>query len=157
MTAKNKGKIVYDPVDLNKDSYVEKVKSELDQSRELNALFLVHGYVEAYLSNWIFISGKTVQKREFSQTVSDSIERISFSNLLHVNLMLQNIDEVLYTKIKQFNKQRNDFAHELITIDVNEQKIKEKMKKIVKNGIDILEEVSKLYTKNLDERAKIVQ
>ena len=157
MSAKNKGKIIYDPVDLNKDSYVEKGKSELDHHRELNALFLVHGYVEAYLSNWIFISGKTVQKREFSQSVSDSIERISFSNLLHVNLMLQNIDEVLYTKIKQFNKQRNDFAHELITIDVNEPKIKEKMEKIVKNGIDILEDVSKSYSKTLEERAKIIQ
>lgn len=143
-----------EPVVLSNQSHIEKVNKELNEGRELNAFFLVHGYVEAYLLQWILVSGNLNQKQKFSEKVADSIERITFSNLLHVNLMLGNIDEELYEKIKSFNNQRNNFAHYLITFDIADPKIREKMGKIARNGIEIMKRISEMYTITLDNKQK---
>lgn len=77
--------------------------------------------------------------------------------MLHVHLILGNISELLYSKVKALNDSRNEFAHKIIKIDINDKVTKTKIKKIVLNGIEVCGEVFKLYKKTLDERAKLIK
>ena len=135
--------------------YKKEVTDELDNGREINALFLIHGYIEAYLLEWLYIcTGK--EKIAITKEILKQIDRIPFANILTIHLMLSNIDYVLFKKIQTLNGVRNDIAHELITIDSKDPKNKKKVSAVVKNAITICDEVFRLYKESLDRLQKKV-
>jgi uncharacterized protein YutE (UPF0331/DUF86 family) len=82
------------------------------------------------------------------------VAKIGFKNLLNIHLVLGNIDHALYAKLEKVNDFRNDIAHYLTTIDINNKKEKEKIAGAVRTAIDICDEISKKYVERLGERAK---
>lgn len=138
-------------LEFDKIDYKKEVNEELESGRELNAFLLIHGYIEAYLRDWLFVTGP-IQKNKFSKEIISNIDRMGFYNLLHVHVILGHIDKNLYSKIRELNEKRNSIAHRLIIIDTNNTKTKKYLKKIVLSGIDVCGEVFKLYRKTLDEK-----
>ncbi|MBU0569466.1 hypothetical protein KKB40_01645, partial [Patescibacteria group bacterium] len=130
-----------------------KVFKELNSGREINALFLIHGYIEAYLTDWLFVQGKRM-KSELSKKIVDEVTRIGFRTLTNIHLLLGNIDEALYCKLNLINKARNEIAHTLTTIDISGPTIKQQIKKSVQTAISICDEISAKYQERLGERAK---
>lgn len=138
------------------DDYKSKVESEMGSGREINALFLVHGYIESYLREWLFIGGE-IKKEELKQKVINSIERLSFQNLYINHVMLGNIDIKLYDELEQIKEIRNLFAHELVKIDFNTKKSKNTIKEKVTFAVDVCEEIVKLYKKALIKRQEKIK
>ena len=132
---------------LDKEKIITEINTELNSGKEINALFLIHGYVEACLFEILYLKGaygkKEIPKRE-------NIERMSFFTLNNIHLLLGNIKNKLYSKLEELNKKRNDFAHEIIKIDINNSNTKNKIKNIVVLGINVFEEVFDIYHKILD-------
>src|SRR3989344_2607458 len=104
--------------------YRKEVISELDNGREITSLLLIHGYIEAFLREWIFISGKNT-KIELGKRFMKELEHISFKNLLLIHLSLGNINPGMYNNILRLNNVRNTLAHRLIIIDYSSKTNKE--------------------------------
>lgn len=149
-------KINYDPKLLEEENIIKKISEEIEGDRIINALLLAHGFIEAYLLEILLYSGQ-INIKSLNKKVIENIERISFNNLLHINLVIDNIPFELYQKIINFNKKRNEIVHEMISIDIHDQKIKKKIEKQVKNAIDICNHLSKIYKNKIEERTKIFE
>lgn len=143
----------YAPAPFNEEDYKIKVAKELKEGNEINALFLIHGYLESYLSDWLFLLGE-IPKINFPKERVKDIQKIGFKNLLNIHLVLNNIDFALYNKLKEINDLRNEIAHELTTIDFRNNKTREKIRKKVMAAIVFCGEISKNYKRTLDEKAK---
>ena len=150
MSLKNK-LIPFDQVDYRKE-----VLSELDNGREITALLLIHGYIEAFLREWIFISGKNT-KIELGKGFMKELGRISLKNLLFIHLSLGNISPVIYNNILSLNNVRNTLAHKLIIIDYSSKVNKEKIQNHVKNSISLCEEIAMLYNSVVNSKTLLVQ
>lgn len=124
--------------------YRKEVISELDNGREITALLLIHGYIEAFLREWIFISGKNT-KKELGKAFINELERINFKSLLLIHLSLGNINPGMYNNILRLNNVRNTLAHKLIIIDYSSKANKEKIQNHVRESISACEEIAKLY------------
>lgn len=135
--------------------YKTEVNAELTSGRELNALLLIHGYIEAYLREWLFIVGKS-SKDKLKKTIIEETGRINFKNVLLIHAILGNVDVILYEKTSEINRVRNDLAHDIITIDMNDEKTKKKIRKFVTVGIQVCDEIFKLYKQSLDKKAGLL-
>lgn len=121
-------------------------------------MFLIHGYIEAYLIDWLLIGSTPISKKlTLPLDVIKTIERIGFYKLINIHLVLKNIDKDLYSKAIKLNEVRNDFAHKIIKIDINDKKNKNEIKKIALEGIIICYEIIELYKEFLDERVKKIE
>jgi len=149
-------KINYGPKLLEKENIIKRISEEIKSDRIINALLLAHGFIEAYLLEILLYSGQ-INIKTLNKKVIENIERISFNNLLHINLVIDNISFELYQKIINFNKKRNEIVHEMISIDINDQKIKKKIEKQVKNAIDICNHLSTIYKNKIEERTKMFE
>jgi len=147
--------IKYKPVRLEDIDYKREVNLELENGREINALLLIHGYIEAYLLEWLLICGRFPLSKKISNKIVKEIERLGFNNLLHIHFILGNIDESLYLKAKELNEARNKFAHQIINIDISDKETRDEIRKIVLKGIDLCDEIFKLYRRTLDEKSKM--
>ena len=132
--------------------YRKEIISELANDREITALLLVHGYIEAFLREWIFISGKNM-KMGSNKWYARELEHINFKNILLIHLSLGNIDPVIYNNILRLNNVRNTLAHKLIIIDYSNKMNKEKIHGHVMNSISVCEEIVKLYNQELNAKS----
>lgn len=150
MSLKNK-LIPFDQIDYRKE-----VLSELENGREITALLLIHGYIEAFLRAWIFISGKNT-KIEMGKGFMKELERISFKNLLLIHLSLGNINPGMYNNILRLNNVRNTLAHKLIIIDYSSKANKEKIQNHVRDSVSACEEIAMLYNSVVNSKNLLVQ
>jgi hypothetical protein len=132
--------------------YESKVLSELKNNRPINALFLIHGYLEFYLSEWLFMMSHK-PKSEFSDNIIKEVQNAGFKNLLNAHLIIGNIDETLYKKIECLNDYRNEIAHNFTRINLTNERNCKKWETIVKKGIEFCKEVSEKYLEKANERA----
>jgi hypothetical protein len=142
-------------IDLANIDYKAIVTKEIDGDRGINALFLIHGYIEAFLTDWLFIMGGK-DKTEFTKQTFEFMERVPFATVLHIHHILGSFDYKLYKQINDFNETRNNLAHDLIKMDINDNKTKDKLKRSASYGIKICDEIFKLYKKELDKKQKKV-
>lgn len=145
----------YNPTPFHSIDYEAETKKELNNN-ELNAFLLIHGYIEAYLREWLFIIGG-IKKTKVASRIIKETERITFSTLLIIHLILGNIDQELYDKLSKMNKMRNALVHELIKVDMESIKNREKIKKATLAAITFCDEVFKGYKKGLDAESKVIR
>ncbi len=141
------------PIDFEKVDYKSKILVEMNEGKEINALFFIHSYIEGYLTELIFVTGDRERPR-ISKDMQDSIDRIGFNDLMHVNAMLGNINENLFSKLKTFNKVRNEFVHKIITVDVQSEKVRKKVKKIVLDALEICDILFEIYKKEIERKGE---
>ncbi len=142
----------YDPQELQTDKLLFKIKEEQNE-RPISALLLSHGLIETYLLE-IIISHAGFSKKECSKKIISNIERIGFNNLLHINLMLGNISAELYEQINSINKKRNKIVHELLGLDLNSQKTKNKINRQINKAREVCKKLQTIYIKAIDKKAK---
>jgi hypothetical protein len=146
-------KLNYNPKILEEKEYKTKVSEELKENREITAFLLIHAYIEAYLLEILFYSGKKSNERLNKQAI-DNIGRINFNDLLHINLLLGTIPFDLYKKIYELNKRRNKIAHELLSINIADAQIRNKLKKTTEKAIEFCDNLSSIYMQELNEKTK---
>lgn len=140
----------------HKKNYASEINKELKEGRELNAFMLIHGYIEAYLREWLFVSG-TISKDRLTKEIIHDFDRMSFKNLILIHAILGSFDLKLFNKITKINELRNDLAHELIQIDMNDQKNKKKIGDSARFGIKICDEIFNSYKKKLEAKAEEIK
>ena len=145
--------VEHEPIDFEKVDYKSKILDEINNGRELNALFFIHSYIEGYLTQLIFVTGDK-EMPKISRDMQDSIDRIGFNDLLHVNAMLGNINEKLFAKLKIFNKSRNELVHKIITIDVQSEKTRKKFKRIVIDALEACNNLFEIYKKEIERKGE---
>ena len=144
------------PTPFDKIDYKSVINGELTANRELSAFFLVHGFIEAYLKEWLYYIGNK-SKSALTKNLIEEIDKINFRSVLLLHLAIGSIDPKLYAKIDGLNKQRNKLAHELIKIDIKDVKVVNKLRKSAEMGLQICDEISVLYRSAIDKRAKEVE
>jgi hypothetical protein len=106
----------------------------------------------------ILYSGeKPINIKSFSKNTIENIERINFNTLLHINLILSNIPFDLYKRILEFNKYRNNIVHGLVGIDLRNEKEKKNMIKQIKNAMEIIPILYKIYDRKIKEKSEIFE
>lgn len=149
--------IRYHPTDFNARDYKKEVMGELTNKRELNALFLIHGYIEAYLFDLLFYSGRGfLDKDSISEKVKKDVQRLGFEAFLKIHLILNNIDKKLYDDCAEFNSSRNDFAHKIITINIQDEETRNGIIKSVKDGLGICKRVLRIYEKAVKKKSETI-
>lgn len=146
----------YGPKLPDEKEILKRINEEVKKGRTINAFLLAHGFIEAYLLEILLYSGR-INAKKISKKIIDDIERASFKNLLNINLILGNVSFELYNKIADFNKQRNDIVHGLIGIDTNNPKIEKKLKRQIKNAVEICKQLSCIYKRKIKEKTKYLQ
>ena len=142
----------YNPEPFNQNDYELNVKKELTKSGPVTALLLLHGYIEAYLIDWLFISGEN-KKMDIPKQVVEDVQRLGFKRLLEFHFILGNINQATFDKVELFNKTRNEIAHNLGVIDFNHTHNKKEIEKNVLKGITLCKIIFQNYRKTLDKRA----
>lgn len=137
----------YNPVSLDSRDSIKRVEKEISDKRELNAILLIHGFLEAYLHQ-LFMLGleptKVAIKDLNTYLNSESVNLYSLSNIL---LVFKKIDENVYRNLVEFNKKRNDYEHNLITKDIDKET--QTLKKIAEDGLDLLNRIIEIYEEDI--------
>jgi len=147
--------INYDPTPFDRHNYREKVNAELEEGRELNALLLIHGYIDAYLREWLFVCGSG-KKAALSGQLQKGYARIGFGSIVLVHFILGNISFEQYSRLVSFNARRNELAHGLVMIDTKDERTRRKMRQIAAGGMAACDQIAGGYTRRLDAIAKRV-
>ena len=147
-------KIIYNPEPLAIKDYKRKVKNELSENNEFNALILVYGYIEAYLREWMWLESK-LEKGKSTKTIVKDTERLSFLTILTFHNILGNLDKGLYNDLKLLNSQRNKLVHKIIEIDLGVNK--KTLKQIVCNAIKLCDVVVEKYEKAIAGKTKTIR
>lgn len=140
----------YDPVSLDNHDSIKRVEKEISDKRELNAILLTYGFLEAFLHQlFMFELGSTKKalKSLDNYLNSDGVNLYSLSNIL---LVIHKIDEEVYKSLIEFNKKRNDYAHNLITKDMDKEN--ETLNKIAEDGVNLLKKIIKIYEEDIERR-----
>ncbi len=140
----------YNPIPLEEEDYKEKINFELNKGDHLSAFLLIFAYIESYLTELLLLSG--YRFKDFNKKEITGIERIHFSTLVLIHLIHGRINSILSNKLSNFNKFRNKLIHELVSIDINDKKTQEELKKQTLFGMEICKGLSTIYMKTLNER-----
>ena len=119
------------------------IEDGMKKKDHLYVLFLEAGVIESYLANLIIISGNP--KNKLTSRSKKLLDNWSFSNMLALNQIIGNIVGPLYKELSEFGKDRNDFAHDMISFDFDQPEVKEKLKKVTNRGLEIFRQISDLY------------
>lgn len=139
---------------LDKNKPKESVKKELEEGREIVALFLIHGYIESILRQMILIHPQ--RNFEVNKDEINDFDRVNTKTIILLNLILGQIDYELYKRIEALNAKRNIYAHELISIDLSDSKNKEKIGGIVTEGLITYDALFDCYLRVLDKKQKTI-
>lgn len=135
--------------------YEEEIIAELERNRDVSAFFLIYGYIESYMREWILLSGSTPRLREdFDKKVSEALDRVPFPMLALMHLLLGNIGLHNYNALSQLSKFRNILAHKLVAIDLSEEKNKNEIIRKARAGISICNDIFYLYRQAIEQKAK---
>lgn len=140
----------YDPVSLDSVDAITKINTEISKRRELNAILLTHGFLEAYLHQLFMLESGPIKKTPKTLEAylnSDGLNLYSLSNIL---LVIKKIDDQTYKSLIKFNKIRNDYAHNLITKDIDEED--ENLKIIAEEGVKLLRSIIKIYKNDIKDK-----
>ena len=77
----------YDPVSLDSVDAITKINTEISKRRELNAILLTHGFLEAYLHQLFMLESGPIKKTPKTLEAylnSDGLNLYSLSNILLV-------------------------------------------------------------------------
>ncbi|MFT4250199.1 MAG: hypothetical protein ACMXYD_02450 [Candidatus Woesearchaeota archaeon] len=132
------------------------IQNEITNQNEFSALLLAHGYIEAYLREWFFISGNISKETFNKQTIKD-IERFSFTYVLYTHLVLGNITYSLFKQISSFNQKRNVIAHEIIKINRTHTKTKKSLHSSIQISSSIIKQLAKKYQQSLNKYQKSIR
>ena len=141
----------YDPVSLDSVDAMAKINTEISKRRELNAILLIHGFLEAYLHQLFILelgSIKKAPKTLKDYLKSDGLNLYSLSNIL---MVIKKIDDQTYKSLIKFNNTRNDYAHNLITKNIDEGN--ENLKRMAEDGLKLLGSIIEIYKKDIKDKS----
>lgn len=142
-------RVKYDPADVPEPvTVLDKIKREIDQRNYIHALFLEASALESYLSSLIRVTGLVSKK--LPKKVESAYNRMSFNNLLAVNVVLGNIGDELYRRLADFNSKRNEYAHNLIGFNFENHDEGEEIINTTSSGLDLCLEVDELHKNALE-------
>ncbi len=104
---------------------------------------LSHSFIEAYLLELLFYSSNNTSNIPYK--ISKNIERLNFSSLLTLNFLIGNISFNLYNKIDSLNKKRNEWVHDLRSINFKDSKMKKDVKRAVLSSKKVLLKLGEIY------------
>jgi hypothetical protein len=137
----------------NPETILGKIEDAMKERNYILSLFLEHSTLESYVSELILMANG--KQEEIAKTPLDTYKRINFDTLLSLSYILRYLDHNLYSRLKKFSKERNKFVHNLIGYDFKDPKIKNEVKKLATDGLDLCKVISEkyeniIYSKYLD-------
>lgn len=134
-------------INQNPETILNKIEKSIKSDNYIFSFLLEHNALESYL-NYLFLNIINT-KEDISKRQRGPVERLSFDTLLSLNIIIGTIDNELYKKLQEFNKERNNIVHNLIGYDFSEAD-KDDIITLANNGINLVREISKIYTDYLD-------
>jgi hypothetical protein len=145
--------IKFRPVELNEVDFKTLVQTELSAGREISALFLLHGFTEAFLRDWLFYSG-VGKPADRSEHIEQKIDRLNCSTMIMIHRILGNLNDSLFISISKMNGHRNELAHNLINEDLSNEDFRNRIQSIVREGLQACENLHKNYRKTIEIKSK---
>lgn len=143
-------KIKFRQIKFHQQDYKKLIYYELEQGREIVALLLVHGYIEAYLRDVLLLEIKSKDL----ENVTENIDNAKFPSLLLANFFNNNITIEEFSDLEELNDFRNKFAHRLIDIEAEDKDTKEEIAKQVKKCIIICDKVKEIRNRIINKKAE---
>ena len=135
---------------LDKNKLIEKIDKLKLEAHPLLAFIVGYNIIEAYLLEMLFYSGKT---RGIKKNAIEKIERLPFTSLIALNLLLGNITHKTYNKLMELNEKRNKYVHELLILDLSRN---ERLNRLIEFEKKLIDVVSKRYRKLIEDRASLM-
>ncbi len=134
---------------LSEDEFEGEVLYEKDNGSLLAAFIVSHAYIEAMLLDWISYCGDC-KHSPISEEVQNNIDRIGFIGFANIHLLMGNINQELYAKLKKLNTARNSIIHGIRDIKLHDKKTEQGLRKNIEDGIKLYRTLFILYKKKLD-------
>ena len=115
---------------MNQGQIIKEIDLAFEEERYIECIAMVNIWVEnivrLMVRNWkdkVFVDKKI--PLEYDNQITDWIEHTRLSSLIHASFLMEVIDSVLYGKLRDFNKERNNFTHNLDYIyEINKSQVK---------------------------------
>lgn len=137
---------------LSEEEFHKRIKLE-EKKGLLNALFVVHGYIEAILVDLFNYSGNN-KPGKVSEETQKNIERIGFLNFASLHLLMGNINQGIFAELKELNAGRNNLAHGIRDIDFNSKRTTKGLQNYLNKGIKLYSKLFKIYQEILDRQSE---
>ncbi len=125
------------------ETILEKIRTSIDGQNYIVSLLLEHSTLESYMRDLLLITLSRDSK--ISKGLMDNFKRLNFDYVLTLNSITGAVDKNLYSKIKEFSKNRNKFVHELIGYDFTIPAVKSEIKELAQKGFTLCKQLSKTY------------
>ncbi|VVB70053.1 Uncharacterised protein [uncultured archaeon] len=143
--------VAFESIDFTKE-----IEKELKDKNEFVALVLLHAYTENYLKDIIFYLNKSNKKATIKPQIYSEISKVKFPTLCLIYLNLEIIDEDLYEKLIELNESRNYIVHNLISLNIDDEKSRELLRKEIENGKKACGKLYSIYQKKLEECSTVI-
>ncbi len=143
----------FHPVELNEVDFRTLIQAELSAGREISALFLLHGFMEAFLRDWLFYSG-VGKPADRSQHVEQKIDRLGCSTMIIIHRILGNLNDSLFLSISKINGYRNELAHNLINENLSNEEFRNRIQRMVNEGLQTCEDLHNGYRKAIEIKSR---
>ena len=128
-------------------NYKTEIQKELKKN-SITGFLLSFSYLENFLYEWLILDIKNHPKE-----IKNVIKRMNTSTKTISNLIKENINLEIYSKIISLNKYRNKIIHDFMSIKRN-KKLHQEMKIKVQSIINLLDIIFEKYYSTTENRAK---
>ncbi|MCF7910553.1 hypothetical protein K9L16_02670 [Candidatus Pacearchaeota archaeon] len=145
-------------LDISDINFNEKVEKEIENKNFFGAFLLIHSYLDSFLRDWIFYCGDVEywkKSKDLPERVVEQVDRLSFSDLIHIHVTMGNIDYENFRRLLNFNQFRNHLAHGIITIKLDSKKTKKELMRQTSEGLKLCNIIARLNIKFLKNKVGV--
>jgi len=132
--------------------YIPIFNNYISENRYVEATLFIHQEIEFLLRNILFVIGNQKEDKRIIKTKIESIEKMTFDQLLLVHLFLETIDFKLFSEIQSVAKMRARIAHKIKYF-----KPVSKYKGEINTYLETCNAIYSICVQRLNERAKEIK
>lgn len=140
------------------EDYRNQVQIEIDSNSQIGAFILSHNYLEHFIREILKLKLKNKDKNNSSQHVQKIVDKIGrikyFNQLLYLFTTNLTLDQKIHNQIEEINQFRNNLSHKSITMDIQSETFKKKIKTKIKLSLELCEELEKMLENEIFESIK---
>lgn len=127
------------------------MKDQIKKKDYFYALLLESSTIEDFLRSLIYLNASGLDGP--SKKLKNSVDQMSFYNLLIFNRVIRVIDDTTYSKLDSFREKRNVYVHQLTGYNFDDPNTNKKLSRVVSFGQELCQELFDIQDKAIDSIA----
>lgn len=140
--------------EFHQDDFRKVISDKIQNNNSINALFLLHGYVETFLRQQLLYDVPRDADKQIQEKIGNTITNMNLPYLALMHYMRGIIDYSSYVKIMELNDLRNEITHEMISTDINDPVALAELNKMIQGFLPTCDILQTNYRGKFNEVSK---